>query len=169
MQAWLSIAEHLLDGHLCAVDMGHISAVALLLKKGADPNAQQEGGIIAVCYAVEQGCSQQVLPLLLAHGGNPNIKVSGVSMLRYASLTGHAKKVDLLLANGADIECKDHRGFTPLHRATVLNREEAVRILLRHGANIDAQDNAGIIPITMAAANACTAVEKVLLECGAER
>jgi ankyrin repeat protein len=42
--------------------------------------------------------------------------------------------VEVLIANGADIDAKDNKGWTPLQRAKKGYRVEVVKLLLEHGA-----------------------------------
>jgi len=43
-------------------------------------------------------------------------------------------KVCFLLDHGADIEARDRRGFTALHRAAEMGRLDVLRVLLDRGA-----------------------------------
>jgi len=52
---------------------GHVDAVNVLLKAGADPNANNIGGQTAVHYAAFQG-NLDIMRALLAHGANLKIK-----------------------------------------------------------------------------------------------
>ena len=148
----------------CAVGMGRTSAVALLLRRGADPTAPDEDGRTPVHHAVEGDFARQTLPFLVEHGVDINKKILGSTMLHNAAKEGYTNKVDVLLANGADVECRDNDGYTPLHCATSRNRKWTVRKLLRKGANVNSKNNDGITPIAMAAVMGFTAVEDMLLE-----
>jgi hypothetical protein len=45
-----------------------------------------------------------------------------------------------LLADGADVNVRAHRGLTPLHIATEAGRTQMVQLLLRAGAEVDVED-----------------------------
>ena len=45
----------------------------------------------------------------------------------------------ILIDKGADINYKDHRGFTTLHRAVEMGRLEMVKILVENGVDIHAE------------------------------
>ena len=109
--------------------MGRFAASALLLKRGADTNAQGKDGITPVYDAMEADHAQQVLPLLLVHGVKVNKEMDSATMLHCAAERGYVKKLNMLLTNGADIECKDNDGFTTLHCTTAKNWKETIWIL----------------------------------------
>lgn len=48
--------------------------------------------------------------------------------------------------NIADINTKDHHGFTPLHYASKFNDVEMIELLLRLGAKDSIPDDYGILP-----------------------
>jgi|GEM_PF-3863617 len=56
----------------------------------------------------------------------------------------------LLLQAGADVNARNWRGLTPLHRAVRANRIGYVRFLIEHGADINAADVAGDTPLRRA-------------------
>jgi ankyrin repeat protein len=41
---------------------------------------------------------------------------------------------------GADVNARDHDGWTPLHSAAISRSVQAVRLLLEHGADVNACD-----------------------------
>ena len=45
--------------------------------------------------------------------------------------------LELLLANGANVEAKNHRGQTPLFSAVIYDNAEGTQILIAHGANVN--------------------------------
>lgn len=47
-----------------------------------------------------------------------------------------AQLLTLLIDKGAEIECRNIFGFTPLLEAVVHNRILAVRLLIQHGADV---------------------------------
>jgi len=100
----------------------HIAAAALrpsivqvLVDAGADANAENRRGAIALHYACDarpRGATW-----------NPSNQRSVIT---------------LLLDAGADIEHVEKAGATPLHRAVRARSPEAVRCLLERGARVDA-------------------------------
>jgi len=59
--------------------------------------------------------------------------------------------VKLLLEKGADVNVKDQRGFTPLHKACGLGRFRIAKFLLDHGANPEARNVNDRTPLHIAA------------------
>jgi len=97
-----------------------------------------------------------------------------------ATMKGHKEVVELLIANGADVNAKSESGSTPLHGvfngeitelliakgsnvnartgvgqtpllfAVTFGRKETVEILIAKGADVNAKDDAGVTPLDMA-------------------
>jgi ankyrin repeat protein len=62
-------------------------------------------------------------------------------------------KVDLarlLIARGANVNCRGDEGGSPLHETAGSGNREFASLLLDHGANINARDNNGKTPLTIA-------------------
>jgi ankyrin repeat protein len=50
-----------------------------------------------------------------------------------AAMGGHLELVQLLLANGSEVNSRDADGATPWSRAKEKNQEDVVRVLQDHG------------------------------------
>jgi ankyrin repeat protein len=68
---------------------------------------------------------------------------SGESALHLAAAFDRPEMVEILVANGADLERRNRRDRTPLHMA----RGETVEILLRFGVDLGARDDLGATPL----------------------
>jgi ankyrin repeat protein len=86
---------------------------------------------------------------------------------------GDADRVRALIAQGADVNATDARGWTPVACATY-NAErnrgdpDIVQALVDAGANVEAKIGYGIRPLMLAAGYGETAVVQVLLDAGAD-
>ncbi len=73
--------------------------------------------------------------------GNPNLVFdSGQTALHFAASQGHTGLMQLLIAQGANVNAVDLPGNTPLHRAVENGDLEAAGLLLDQGADINAKD-----------------------------
>jgi ankyrin repeat protein len=74
-----------------------------------------------------------------------------------AASRGHEAAVKLPLDNGADVNAKDAKGWTALHRAA-LQHKPMVCLLLDNGADIEARDKRGCTALHRAAASGQRAI-----------
>ena len=121
-----------------AIKEGDIYAIQLLLQKGADPNANANGGI-PLNLAIFRGDTSMLISLLengadisLEKGTNPPIQP-----IQYATGRQSADKsiIEILLRYGADPDAASGGEATPLQGAVRRNNSEVVRSLLEHGAD----------------------------------
>ena len=73
-----------------------------------------------------------------------------------------------MLAEGADVNCKNKEGITPLHQLASEGHTGGVRILLDAGADVEAIGAGGIRPLHSACTNGRPEVVRMLLEAGAD-
>jgi ankyrin repeat protein len=66
--------------------------------------------------------------------------ISGMTPLHQTAYFNKPKLAELLLANGADAEAKNHDGVAPMH---CVGSKEMAQLLLSHGAAINIRDNKG--------------------------
>jgi ankyrin repeat protein len=119
-----------------AIINGHFDTAALLTEKGADPNIADSTGMAALYATVDMNTLGEVygrparqstskitaldlMPVLLAHGANPNAALKGPTLPR-AHTPGDGN-----LGTGS----------TPLMRAAKNGDAAAMRVLLEHGAD----------------------------------
>ncbi|KAI5927387.1 ankyrin repeat-containing domain protein [Camillea tinctor] len=123
---------------VAAVDESFLDAASLLLKYGADPNmrpAAGHDGPFALAVTKEDS---DFIRLFLMYGGDVNhVMVEGETVLTKAIQNKMCKKiiVDAILEYGADANCKNQEGKTPLFEAITAGRVDLVTSLLNHGAN----------------------------------
>lgn len=70
--------------------------------------------------------------------------------LQSAAAARHLEIVKLLLANGADPNCREAGGFTPLHAAAQNGDTEMINALLFGGADLEARSYDGKLPVDLA-------------------
>ena len=63
---------------------------------------------------------------------------------------GNAEEMRALLENGADIEGRGRRGWTPLFTAVFMHRERTVGLLLEHAADVSFRNEEGATPLHVA-------------------
>jgi len=88
--------------------------------------------------------------------------------LQYACRRKHDWEVHQLIAEGADIECRDSDGRTPLCLAVLNNHAESAMALLENGASVNAQDYEGNSVLQMAVMRMTSDFICSLLESGAD-
>lgn len=70
--------------------------------------------------------------------------------LRGAAAMEKVELARLLIARGANVNCRGEEGGTPLHEAAGNGNLEFAKLLLDHGANVNAKDDKGKTPLTIA-------------------
>ena len=85
-----------------------------------------------------------------------------------AAECGDCKAIEKLVGAGADINCSDESGNTPLHFAAYNGKKDATSALLRLGAVLSTQGTSGNTPLHFAARAGHAACCKVLVDAGAD-
>jgi len=121
-----------------ALQLQDVAVVKLMLAKGADPNAADNG----------------TLPLatVMAGGGGGRGGVFGVraSPLRFESERSVEGTVNALVGAGASVTAADRTGNTPLHAAAQSGNVAMIQLLVERGAKLDAKNNGGFMPLDLA-------------------
>jgi len=84
-----------------------------------------------------------IAAVMLVGCGNPD------GALLKATQEGNIKAVKQAIADGADVNAKTKRGWTPLHSAADRGRKEIVELLIAEGADVHAKDHKGRTPLDM--------------------
>jgi len=123
----------------------------------------------AFLKCVEEGNTTAV-NLFLAAGINPNVVEDeyGKTALMFAAERGYTDIIQVLLANGADVNAKDGSGWTALMRAVESDNIKAVQALLANGAEVNAQNIHGHNALMMAVNRSHTNSIQILLANGAD-
>lgn len=151
-----------------AACLGYTAIVRLLLARGADANAKNNEGWTPL-HRVED---PQVARLLIEGGAslNPTDKrgqtplhlavSSEQTRVRPENFIGatpaqtakiveiyrqrHRALIQILIANGADVNATDDSGRMPLHLAAAEGRQDDVELLIANGARVAARDAFGL-------------------------
>ena len=119
---------------------GCLEVVALLLRLGTNPNAQDRGGHTPL-YCVANECASEngpeVVRMLVQAGASVNAcgGVTRATPLHMAARRGFTAIADALLDCGAAIQAMDGKGDTPLQRAINCRRHAVTQLLVQRGAH----------------------------------
>ena len=149
-------------------------AVQLLLKYGADVNAEQDDLSTPLHLAARNG-NLTGARLLLTHGAKVNARnLEGMTPLCLLTEHDHIGLTQLLLQHGADVNSRTNNQWTPLHWSALRGRLEIARALLDRGANANAENDQGETPLHLVSQGhhdsqeyGCS-ISKLLLEHGAD-
>ncbi|KAG9339487.1 hypothetical protein JZ751_023627, partial [Albula glossodonta] len=145
---------------------GHAACAKILLEHGAEVNMTTIDGATPHFNACRSG-SAACLRVLLKYGPLPRLYLPEASPIHEAAKRGHMECMEILLANGANIDLETPHFGTPLYAACTSGRTECVEKLLRLGASVHmgkAQDT----PLHAAARKGCMRVVELLIDYGAD-
>jgi hypothetical protein len=143
-----------------AVIAGHLDVAALLLDRGADPEAACTAvGLTALGWAVSQE-HVEIARLLVDHGvtidGSPPDSFLDRTPLHVAAQTGNVAIIALLLKAGASLQRVDGRGDNALALACGSGHSAAVTLLVAAGAvDPHPQDPSALLPWPKLTWNPC--------------
>jgi len=66
------------------------------------------------------------------------------------AINGDLEKINLLIADGGDVNMVNRAGVTPLHFAADRGHKEVVQLLISKGADVNAASKYGITPLRLA-------------------
>ena len=114
----------------------------------------QEGNITAI-------------ELMLKAGMNVNTMYNGHCALHYASSKGRDEIVNLLIANGAEIDKKTDTGNTSLSYSIFYKQNSTAKILITFGANVNLKNAENKLPIELAKEKHLDEIVELLKSTGA--
>lgn len=144
--------------HWAALARSAPEVIRALLEGGADVDARDRGGDTPLLCALLEGRYSEAVQALIDGGADPNLgrERDGSRPLHHlaASFMPSPPGLRALLRAGADVDARDHRGVTPLHRAVGRHAmPEAVQVLLLAGADVGARDRDDATPLHWAFRN----------------
>ena len=132
-----------------AVSAQHMDVVRLLLREGAQLDAQDQDGVSALMHACMHG-NAELTDLLLLHGARTELRNhQGETAASLAARYGRPASLGALFrADPSLVESTDGAGRTPLHWAAVSRHAPTVKYLLgRWEARVEAVDAEGNTPL----------------------
>jgi len=148
---------------------GHLDVVTALVAHGADPNVRDKRAYTALSHAVEAKYDDVADVLLDRPGLDPNCRgLNARPVLVAYAWRNDKRRVEKLLARGANVNAPDADGDTPLHGAAQGGDVEIVRMLLDKGANVNAKNKVGGTPLMWAAVYGNHDAAQLLLNRGAD-
>uniref|UniRef100_A0A8C5R1R0 Uncharacterized protein n=1 Tax=Leptobrachium leishanense TaxID=445787 RepID=A0A8C5R1R0_9ANUR len=117
-----------------AAENGHLEAVRVLLKAGANMYCLDSDNQTPVHLAAQNN-HQEVLKTFLKEEGT--LYKNRLNILHMAATVDDSELAQLLLKNGASVDATDEKKQTPLFHAVSGGHEATVKVLLEAGASID--------------------------------
>ncbi|XP_072513302.1 transient receptor potential cation channel subfamily A member 1b [Salminus brasiliensis] len=130
-----------------AVRGGNTEVIKLCITKGAKVDQQQCDKSTALHFACTQGAIEAVKIMLLPYVQMEEIinirDGANQTPLHRATLFDHVELAEYLVSKGADIDCIDCKGLSPLLLATTCSAWKTVSFLLLKGTDFRIKDKAG--------------------------
>lgn len=146
---------------------GHRKICHMLIRAGANVNAQNGWLRSPLHYAAEHG-RRNVVMLLLKRGAAVNtIDWHKYTPLHFATMRGHRAVVKSLLEAGADATARTLNMLTALHLAAKRGREDVALMLLDYGADPNARAKL-TTPLHEAVKECNASIVRILIDWGAD-
>ena len=158
---------------MIAAIRGHINALTLLIKHGADVDLQDSDGYKALHFAVYgSDISSEIFSCLIGIGADVNARTNnGVTPLMIAAEEGHINAVTSLVKCGANVHLQDKDGQTALHHAMQSPQAsicEVLSCLIKNGADVNAHTFRNETPLMLASRDDHVNVVTFLIKHGAD-
>ena len=151
--------------HYSSLDMAKT-----LINAGADVNLPSANGLtpllVATALASELQLSQQ--PVTAENNLNAEIQQANINEQQKFLLKRSQELLQLLIANGADVNQETPRGTPLMSAATSDLNAPLVKTLIKADANVNQQDRFGRTALFYAAAFGCDTISTMLLKAGAD-
>lgn len=83
------------------------------------------------------------------------------------AIKGNKDALMIVAEFGADLECQDGEGNTPLHMAVKGSCAQTVEVLLNRGANVNARNKKGVTPLSISKFLGHEEITQLLIDEGA--
>lgn len=151
---------------------GGFRGLELLVRKGANVNAQNCWGVTPLLYSIKDDTSLEPIKFLLENGADPTVSAdAGETPLHAAAWNQNDSICEILLRySSVDVNAKDKEGETPLHAACKWTNtpEGLIKLLLDHKADPNVQDGESQAPLYEACRSGNLAAARVLLQYDAD-
>jgi hypothetical protein len=115
-----------------AVARGDMKEAEKQLAAGISLNYLAGDGLAPLHWSISNDTTEQLLQL----GADPDVvSTQGATPMMNAVQSNKMEQLLLLLKWKANVNARDHRGFTSLHRAAEMGHEDMVKVLLENGAD----------------------------------
>lgn len=141
--------------------------VEALLDAGADINAQDPHCETILHRAAYRG-EKEMAARLIERGANIAIQNDHGNALHHAATGGSWPCIELLLANGSDVNARNSFGRTPVHMLAKDDLDKHIqRLYDRCAADLDVPDMYGLSALHHACSSGCTKATRTLVALGA--
>ncbi|KAK5932047.1 hypothetical protein CgunFtcFv8_003783 [Champsocephalus gunnari] len=149
---------------LIASGCGNVQIIEVLMRKGAEIQANDKSGANAIYYAARHG---HVETLKFLHEKKCPLDVqdkSGETALHVAARYGNVDVVSYLCTIRANPDLSDREQETPLHCASWHGYSPVARALCQAGCHVDAKNREGESPLLTASARGFADIVECLVE-----
>lgn len=145
----------------------NLNMAELLVKLGADVNAKCDDGWTALHTAAYNN-NLEIATFLVIHGIDINARTEySQTALFYAARYNNIETATFLINSGSDINSRTWEGETPLMSAAFNNSYDLANILISAGADVNARMDTGLTALMIASSNSLE-IARLLINAGAD-
>ncbi|VVA18433.1 PREDICTED: ankyrin-3 [Prunus dulcis] len=134
-------------------------------------NGHEEPQVAGACDRLDfgMGCRNGVCDnrRSIQHAAGDKDKLEMGELVLMAARRGDLKHVELLLQNGADINCCDQYGLTSLHASAIKGHKDIALMLIEFGLELECRDSEGHAPLHLAVVGGSLETVEMLVQNGA--
>jgi ankyrin repeat protein/beta-lactamase regulating signal transducer with metallopeptidase domain len=152
------------------------TALVLTARAETKTPAEHKEKSAKALHEAAANCDIEQVKSLISKGYDVNEPdPNGLTPLHLAAKHGHKIIVELLIAEGTDVDAKPkgrvvnwRKGTTPLHEASKHGHKDVAEVLIAHGADVNAKNWSGFTPLYNAAASGHKELAEWLVVKGAD-